>query len=122
MPSNERVTIRTGSLQGALEAYCERTGQTPSQVLRDALAAWIDSESPAMPAGNPAFRGDQASELAARGREARTALDVANDIEAAARRKRCMRKYRGLIDRLRQQRATTGLNRIIQTAKRDLGI
>jgi hypothetical protein len=75
-----------------------------------------------MPAGNPAFRGDQASELAARGREARTALDIAKDIEAVARRKRCLRKYRGIVDRLRQQRATTGLRRQIAAARRELGL
>jgi len=45
---SDRVTLRLGPLAALLAAYCERHGTTPSDVIREALAAKLRVKAPAM--------------------------------------------------------------------------
>lgn len=49
----EKLTIRLGPLAGPLAERCERTGETPSEVVRKALARLLGEPLPEMPEGNP---------------------------------------------------------------------
>jgi len=52
---NDRITFRLGPLTAALAAYCEKQGTTPSDVIREALAAKLRVGAPDMVTGNPAI-------------------------------------------------------------------
>jgi len=63
-PVNDRITLRLGSLDAPLAAYCEKHGTTPSDVIRLALSRLLRVETPEMAPGNPDI-GEQAQAGAA---------------------------------------------------------
>ncbi|NBW12877.1 MAG: hypothetical protein EBR82_33120 [Caulobacteraceae bacterium] len=56
---NDRITLRLGSLDAPLAAYCEKHGTTPSEAIRLALSRLLRVEAPEMTPGNPDI-GEQA--------------------------------------------------------------
>lgn len=59
----EKITFRLGALSGPLGKYCDKHGITPSDAVRQAVAAMLGVEPPEMQIGNPTI-GDQAQAAA----------------------------------------------------------
>ncbi len=60
MPDSDRLTIRLGPLKQPLDDYCQANGATRADVMREALAAFLNQPVPEMVVGNPDI-GEQAS-------------------------------------------------------------
>ena len=67
----EKITFRPGALAGAMAKWCKREDCTPSQLIRDAIAEYLEVESPDMPQGNP--KAAKQAKKAARARWGKTA-------------------------------------------------
>lgn len=52
----DRLTIRLGSLRPAIEESCDKHGLTPSELIREAVAAYLGVDVPELEAGNPNFK------------------------------------------------------------------
>lgn len=66
------MSLRLGPLAGLLLKRCERTGETPSDVLRIALAKELGTDAPAMAqgfAGMPKKNADKARKKSVRSRK-----------------------------------------------------
>lgn len=50
---SECITFRLGPLREPLDARCEKTGETPSEVIRLGLAKELDVPVPELVPGNP---------------------------------------------------------------------
>lgn len=64
------MSLRLGPLAGPLLQRCESTGETPSEVIRKALAAELGLDAPAMPQGFAAMSATKAAK--ARKKSAKT--------------------------------------------------
>lgn len=53
MAESDRVSFRLGKLANPLNTYCQTTGQTTSQAIRQAVALMLRVEVPEMAVGNP---------------------------------------------------------------------
>jgi len=54
-PLPRKITFILDSLREPLEAYCEKTGEKPSQVVRKAVAKFLKTNAPTLQVGNPNF-------------------------------------------------------------------
>lgn len=52
----EKVTFRPGSLSGPMESRMSKDSIGASELIRRALAEYLDRKAPAMPVGNPNFK------------------------------------------------------------------
>jgi hypothetical protein len=63
------ISLRLGPLAGPLLLRCESTGETPSDVLRLALAKELGLDAPEMPQGFAAMNPKTAAKTAAKARK-----------------------------------------------------
>lgn len=60
---NDPMTLRIGNLSGPLLARCKETGETPSAVIRAALAKELGVDEPLMAQGFAAMSETKAAKL-----------------------------------------------------------
>ena len=57
--TKDKLTVRLGYLAGPLFKHCSETGQTPSDVIRLAIARLLKIKPRPVERGNPTFKKDQ---------------------------------------------------------------